>query len=86
MDVAAEIFRQGLRHEPAPPARPMSKRLDYPLFVCEASKANARAMPLESLLELEPEAEAEEDARRARGTDCEILASESRRSQLRPKR
>ena len=66
-DIAAEIFRRGMKRESeTPPVKPSSRRLEQPLFVCEESRASSGNMSLEELLDLERQAEREEDAQRAR--------------------
>lgn len=65
-DVAAEVFRAGLR-APGAGREPKAYRqtLDAPLFVCDESRADAPGMTVAELLKLEQSAQAEEDANRA---------------------
>ena len=62
-DVAAEIFRRGLR-QPAPSAsRPTRHRVKLPLIQC-AADAPASRMSAEELIALEQESQTQEDLER----------------------
>jgi len=64
-DVAAEVFHRGLSAQsPRPERRPYSQTLDTPIFICEDAKAAAASMSVEQLLELEQQAQHEEDLTR----------------------
>lgn len=62
-DVATEIFRRGLQ-APVTESKPLSQKLEKPLFVCEEACADAPQMSVEELLKLEQQAQLEEDLKR----------------------
>jgi len=64
-DVAAEVFRAGLRAPKASTGKKAyTQKLETPIFACEESKARAPHMSVTELLQLEQSAQAEEDANR----------------------
>ena len=67
-DVAAEVFQRGLRAaSPQAGNRPLRQALDTPVFVCEDARASAKHMTVEQLLQLEQQAQTEEDLKRVAG-------------------
>jgi len=68
-DVAAEVFQRGLNAQsPRPRRRPFRQTLDTPIFVCEDANAAATSMSVEQLLQLEQQAQHEEDLKRVSGS------------------
>jgi len=63
-DVAAEVFQRGLRAPSRSVGKPLRQTLNTPIFVCEEDRATVSEMTIAQLLQLERQAQTEEDLQR----------------------